>query len=776
MPESEYTDAPKTLGESGQPPETRIGPAPEVQNRILLLQKADQQSRSLNRARVKGLVDGNPPYRAGDLRNAGRADACNVNWRTSEAHLNNARGAFYDAQNEVPHFATVSTAIGGRKAKQYSQIISEEFDWLIRSRDEDFDYETQISQYEMVLYGCGPLMFEDNYSFCAVAIPNRNLLVPEFALSRQTKWEECAVLVDYYVADLYKNIRKSEAATSAGWNVAAVRKAIMRACPKTQQGAQYQNWEWHQQQLKNNSCSYSAQSLIVQCAHYYVREFPEGNEECGRITHAIVLLNSGTDSSGVEANDFLFKKVGRYANWRELIHPMYYDNDGGGYHHSVTGMGRKMYSAMEAENRLLCNTFDKAFAPKIFFQPTTANSAEVMNIIKYGDWAKVPPGFQSVQIPVGSFMDETLVLHRTLKGLISSNLSQYRQNMEEKSGNPITAEEMRFRAANISQLGKTQLNHFWNQWDWYYEEKYRRASKAMNKSMPYGKDCIEFQERCLARGVPIEAIRNVESVKATRTVGQGSPFMRLQAITQLLGTSQLNPSPAGRSNIYKDYVAAQAGQAMVDRYAPEIADAPAQDDQAAIATLQVGNAKLGIAPVVSMNQDSFVFAQTFMQAMSQALMGLEEGGNPMEVHQFIETLGPATIKHIQLLSEDPRQQKMAKRLQADWKRIAGMHDKLGARIEKMKEQAEEQERMHQQAAAARNGGDPQMQLKAAQAEADNKRKNVKLANDMRRKDAQTKQKMATTAATTRQKMALADATTANSILNENRRAEASSDD
>lgn len=389
---SEYTDAPKTLNESGKPPETRIGEAPQVVNRISMLIRADSE-RSTKRRWVKGLVDGNPPYRASDLRNAGRADACNVNWRTSESYLNNARGAFYDVQNEVPQFVTVNTSLGGRKKNEWSNIITEEFHWLIRNHDDDFDYETQISQYEMVLYGCGPQLFEDEYCFRSIAIPHRNLLVPENALSRPSKWEECAVLVEWNVDTLYRYIRKGDAAKSRGWNIEATRQAIIRACPKSEQGAEYRNWEWHQQQLKNNSCCYSAESKTVPCAHYYVREFPEGNEDYGRITHAIVLLTPNEQ----DKQEFLFKKIGRYESWKQLIHPMYYDNDGGGYHHSVTGMGRKMYSAMDAENKLLCDAYDKVFAPKQLFKPTTANGSEVLKVTKAGNWGTLATGFDAVK-------------------------------------------------------------------------------------------------------------------------------------------------------------------------------------------------------------------------------------------------------------------------------------------------------------------------------------------------------------------------------------------
>lgn len=765
-----FADSPKTLTESGKPPETRIGTSFEVRDRIHLLTEADRKSRSKKRALVKGLVDGNPPYRDGDLRAAGRAEQCNVNWRGAESYLNNGRSPFYDVFSESPTFVTATATRGDEmKRVEHGNIVTEEFDTLVRDEDEDFDYEMQISQYHMVLYGCGPLMFEDEYSYCAIAIPTQNLLVPEFALSNQNKWEECAVLVDYYAHDLYKRIRNDKAATAMGWKLEAVRSAIINAQPKNR-GGQTSNWDWYQQQLKNNSFG-SVGSNVIQCAHYFVREFPEGNEEEGRITHAMVLIDRST--GGKEVNDFLFKRVGRFENWRQVIHPMYYDNDGGGYHHSVTGMGTKMASAMDADNRLTCNQFDKAFAPKQLFRPTTANAEETMKIRNVGDWGVLPVGYEAVQMPIGGFMEDSIIMSREIRARISAQLSQYRQNMEEKSGNPVTAEEIKVRQSTNSQLGKTQLNHYYRQLDWYYKEKFRRAALARNENMPYGKQAKEFQQRCTERGVPIEVVRSAK-VQATRIIGQGSPMIRQQITGEFLASSNLNPSSAGRQNILDDYYASRAGQALVRRYSPKVMEMPADDDNRALAMMQVAGAKIGVPPVISPNQNNRIFAETFMQAMFQSLESLEQGGNPMEVHAFIQTLGPATGQHIQMLGQDPRNKQMAAKLEKDWKKIAIMADKLAAQIQQMQQQQQEQQQQRQRAQAAQNGGDPEMQLKAAETRGKLALQKEKQDATLRMKQQAHSQKLATNEATTRQKLVTTDVLTASKIVNDRKAQEAAS--
>lgn len=360
-------DAPKLLEEkpSGAKtritvPSTRIQNALGTQNRVQQLAQADS-SRSALRTRVKGLVDGNPPYKAVALKNAGRSHQCNVNWRTAESYLSQATGAFYDIFSETPTYATVSSGYGTPEDQvTYSKIITEKFHDLMLE-DDTWDYCIQISQENMVLFATGPIWFNDPDDWRTEASATGELLVPERAKSNTSKWEEAGRLVSYLPHELYERIMHEKEAKETGWDVQAVKQAIINAHPDGQKGGVHSSWEWHQQGLKNHSFNYSAQSSTIECSSYFVKEFPNDEDNTGMITHVITLRSSG--DSQKKGTEYLYKRERRFGNWRQIVHPMYYANDGGGFHHSVTGMGVKMYSAMEYENRLLCNLADKTFAP-----------------------------------------------------------------------------------------------------------------------------------------------------------------------------------------------------------------------------------------------------------------------------------------------------------------------------------------------------------------------------------------------------------------------------
>jgi hypothetical protein len=758
---SEENDGLKTLSESGTPPETRMQDAQAATNRIQTLLNAEKKGRSQRRTMVKGLVDGNPPYRASDQRKAGRAAQCNVNWRVAEYYLNRARSAFYDIFSEAPTYVTVKTAYGNAKNQEnWSRIITEEWDRTQRE-DRSWDYSQQISQYEMILYGCGPVVFEDDVDWRNRAVLNRELIVPDFTKSDPTQWEEAVILQDYSADKLYGFIRNEKVAKGKGWDVEATKKAIMQAHPKTAEGGQYGNWEWHQQSLKNQSFGYSSQSKVISCSHYLYREFPKGHESEGRITHAILV--NPTDSQTETANKYLFQHVGRFENWDQIIHPMYYDNDGGGYHHSVTGMGQKMFSAMEYQNRLLCNMADKVFAPKILFKPTTAAAGQQLSIVQFAEWGQVPPNFDVLQTPVGSFSEEGLVFNRELTQLIASNLSQYNQSVKKQDGNPITATQAQIEASEQARLGKTQLNHWYAQADRLYAERYRRAvNPALNGFMPGGKEAIRFWARCKERGVPIQALRQVESVKATRIIGQGSQFMRQQALEKMLDTLALWPSESGRNNLLSDFIASQAGQGMVERYNPSTELTSDMDDQKAFAHLQIASAKDGIAPVVTGSQNHFLFAQEFLLAGSAAASSLQQGGDPMEVYAFIEVIGPSIMQHLEYVKNDPTRAKQFKQMQEQWLQLSKFHSQLGQKIQKMQQEQAKAHEMQQRARAVQNGHDPEIQLQAAEMQAKLDMKSREKAHSMELKQRQANQKLA-----------INDATTANKIVNERRKQAAS---
>lgn len=747
------SDTLKTI-ENGKVPATRMSSAANVQDFARRLVNNDER-RAFKRSRVNGLVDGNPPYRLSKLKEAGRADACNVNWGIARAYMESGVGAFYDLFSEAPGFFCVTTSHGDdENIEEYSRIMSTEADKVF-VKDEVIDYNMQRSQDQMVLHGCGPMMFENGMDVLPRAVNTGDLKVPEFTKSDTAYWETCVLQIDYYPPELYKFIENSEAATAAGWNVDYTKNVIQNAMDiKSQRGILYE-WEFYQQELKNNSLSYIDDSKMNRLAHVFWKEFD------GRITHVIVErdsttstpTNAATDDSPNPGVKFLYRRVGKYANWEECVHPMYFDRGSGGYHHSVTGLGVKMYSAMEFQNRLLCNLSDKAFAPKTLFKPTSTEATQRFQLAHHGDYALLPPGYDAVQNPIAGMLNEGLAWNNEISSLMQSNLSQYRQQTPMKQeGNPVTAKQVMYDASQNASVSKTTYNRYYKQLDLLYTEIIRRLCN-LNSTDERAKD---YQKRCVDKGVPKECFGRIESVTAVRVIGQGSTFMRKQAVDGLAAIVGALPED-GRNNWLCDKIAVEAGQSAVNRYNPQKSVKPKMaSDQQAEATLQIAAMKIGVPPVITSSQNPLTFAAAFLAAGVQAVQSVQQGGNPMEVLKFMQLDGPAIIAHLKRFAHDPLRAGAWQQLVDQWKQLAGVVDQLTTMMKQQQQQLQEQQ-------DKTNVAMTDEQIAQAKAQSDMRIKQVKTQQQLQ--IAQQKHDLNT--AKTVQSMQLADATTAAEIHRQN---------
>ncbi len=689
---------PSTLELSGRPPETRIGSATQARSIFQRLWNADSQYRAPKRAELNGLSDGNPPYIQRDLDNAGMSHRCNINFRVTKSYRSNAVGAFYDLFNEAPTYATIR--LKGKSLDEVetaSRIATLHFDWLCRYEPR-FDYDEQRSEDEMVWHGRGPLVFQDVFDWRPTAILDRQLLVPDMTLSDTAYWEnEAVILTDYAVDKLWEYIRNEKEARMIGWNVERGKRAIIKASPESTKGGLFNRWEWHQQMLKNGSRDYAGASNTVSVAHVFVKEFAKAGEAQGRITHTMVVRDDSED----KPDTFLFQKIGRFYDWCECIHPMYYDRGSGGFHHSSTGMGTEMYSTMALQNRMLCSIADRAMLPKLMLKPTSATVAEGMSLTQNGDHLILTEGMDVIQTPLAGLTEEEMMFNRELTNLVSSNLSQYRTNATEPiKGNPETATGRRLDASQQAALQKTQMNRYYNQRDGVYKEMFRRAVNTTSKTSPGGERAMEFLKRCEDDGVTVKMLKNVEWVKASRVVGQGSAFMRQESLNRLWITVGPTLPEDGRTNLVDDIIATESGPTGVERYNPKASAQKLPSDQYALAVSQVADMKIGVPAVVTSSQNPAIFAVTFMKAAQDAAGTVEQGANPVEVASFLDLVGQAIGQHLKRMSGDPSRAGLVKQLTEQWQELAQLLDQLHARIEEQKRAQEEQARKAQEEQAA----------------------------------------------------------------------------
>jgi len=730
------TGALDTISSTGSVPATRFATANDVQEFVIRLTTNDIE-RSKKRAAVRGLIDGNPPYRHSALRAAGRAEACNVNWGTGRSTVESGVGAYYDLAHEAPGVVSIRTGHGKPEERDaWSRIMSAEAEAQFKDPTLDWDFEQQQSQNEMVLHGRGPFMFEDNDNPFPRSLHDGDLKVPERTPATVRRWEVCSIDVDYYPPEVYAFIRDEEAAVSRGWDIDYTQRVIANAMDIQQPSTRAWDREFFQDQYKQNSLNFVDESKIVPLAHVFWKEFS------GKITHAIVQRDGMANAEP----KYLFFHFERYNSFTECVHPMYFDRGNGGWHYTVTGLGVKMYGAMVYENRLLCNLMDKAFAPKIFFKFGSASSSEKFTLTTFGDWGKIPAGTDVVQNPIAGLMQDGLAMFRTSSELMRSNLSNYRQTARmDMPGNPATAKEVMLEASKESALNRTGINRYYQQLDVLYFEIVRRLCNP-NSTHARAK---AFQEACVKKGVPRECFGRIEAVNAVRVVGEGNPFLRREALEAMRPDVASLPEE-GRNNWLNDRIAATAGAASVERYNPSKQAKKMADEQDWMLAQAISMMRQGMAPPITSEQNPVKFAAGILQAATQALQSLQQGGNPMQVLAFLQLAGPAVLAHLRRFAQDPMRKQIFKVLLAQLKKVSSFTDKLRQTVAKMQKQQQAQQQKTQAAMS-------DQALAAAKAR-----------SDIAIKQAKARVHLQTQLARTRQNMALADASTASTIRRQNR--------
>lgn len=745
------------LNQDESVPRTRLSSAMDARSLVDTLNRANLVRAEVN-AEVAGLVDGNPPFLKSDLKRLNQSNRSNFNDRTAEAFVNSAGSARYDIWSEAPTFAVIDTDYGSNTDRvRWGNIMTEEFQKLNRA-DRTLDYMKQVSDRECVLFGFGPVVFDDPNDYHCRAIGNLDVMVPDGTPCNIPDWDIAVVRIDYRVNQLYAFIEDEKMASEVGWDVEQVKKALINAAPKSLQGRMNgQSWTWYQDKIRQNDFLFSSEECTVPIASILYREFPEDGEAQGKISHAMILDRVGQTDS--DPDKFLFQRLNRFDDWEQYIHGFYYDR-GNGKHHGVKGIGIKFFGYLQHQNRFINALCDAGYARmQIHFQAATADNAQKLSIVQQGPYAIYPSGMEVAQINSAGVLDAPMAVLARLRQGLDDNLAQYRTAPTVKEGNPITAKEYQGNMAMRSALGNTELNRYYEQLDAFWDERFRRCRNPnVTPRMRGGREILKFQKACRDRGVPMEALQKARA-RAYRVVGQGSPYQRQAVLEKFMSLSGMFPEE-GITAIKDDFIASLAGQAAVDRYNPKKRDDGASQDLWE-AMSENADMKINAPVVVVSHQNNVIHLETHLQAASQAAAHLEQGADPTEVLQFLNAVGQHAAQHLRVLERDPTRKKVYDLLYAQFEQLGGVANQLRRTI---KAQMDEQARIAQEtteaqnkAAAIASGQDPSTIIATAKAQSDLQLKTAAAQQEMRIKSTKAKQSLA-----------IKDLTTAMKIKNESR--------
>lgn len=703
--------------ERGVAPKSRLSDPRKTQELGAKLIEAARE-RSRKNALLKGQLDGNRPYSQAKLRAAAQAWRTNVNFGEAKAAVSAALTPFYDLFTGSKWYFSIDTKFGSnaKERDDFSKAITEQANYHVQEWD-GFDFNMQAMLFDMISFGKGFMFWLDKTDWRSEWIAQHLVYVPDSTKAHTSKLPLLMIRTEYQVHELWKKIENEKAADAVGWNVRYVKHAIENAYPANKASSSERlTYEAVQQRIKDNDIYEGMEADKVPVYQILVAEFN------GKVSRLIVPESPLPSRDGqADTVEFLYENVGEYSSFAEAVATFFFETLDGSWN-GANGLAKELYDAIEIKNRLKCTIVDSAFLrSSIVLQALDATSVDKASLIQIGAFSVVPPGFAIQNSTIMGDLQSPILCDRMLEATISGNIGIFRAKMDKPEGNPRTAKEVEINYQQGATLSNSAVNRFYLNLDRYYKELVRRLVKDK-----------EFIARCEEYGIPKEALTKIVCVRAYRTVGNGSVFMRQQAQGRIAPLVPLMPE-AGRIEWARDSVASELNQYAAARYFPDTQDDTLRTDHAYDATIENGLLKIGAPILITPKQNGIIHCQTHLQFAAAAAASLQNGANPLEVLNTLDAVGGHVTEHRARLSQDNFRGEELKAIDEQLGQLAKIADDLRKKIREQAEASQERAQMEQQAQAAEQGMDPEMRINAAKAAQDMaiKKEKADLANQLK---------------------------------------------
>ena len=577
----------RTVSENGKAPESRLRNASQAFEVAVEIEKSNKK-RSGKMGRIYRAYNRFPPTQYSKLAKEGGDWQSNVNFGMLAFVVDNNLASFFDMLTERTQTAEIVTKKGDAKERrEWSEYISIGFDQAIQRWDE-FLLNQEQGLLDMLLYGKGVEMWEDNDGFMTKHIPADEILVPDSTKINLGNFDVVVVRWKYQLHELYDAIKDEASAEEMGWNVDAVIEAMRW---KRDSWRSKTSEEFLKDVKEGNVTLTSHLKENISVFILYVKEFG------GKVSKHIVLRDyapafsltrgaipkMGDKEHDTKINDigFLFSKTAMFENYKQVF-AVFIDNAGSGMWHNTPSLAEKIF--------VQCRQYDFAMnaimdAIKInmslILQGSTAEATEKLKDLVLGPYTILPADVnvaqQRMSLPTG---DATNALQFLMLDM-NRGIGNYRIHEKGQGGEAPTATQSQLDATEAAKLTGTQLRRFNSQHSIYYRELYRRFVDMKEGEEGY-ETFKEFKDFMAEKKVPKEAwqFKNIHSIKSTMLAGAGSPSYKLMAAQQTIQLTNISPKDEGQANAVRDAIAALQGRNNVDRYLPrEVRPDPTWDEQ-----------------------------------------------------------------------------------------------------------------------------------------------------------------------------------------------------
>lgn len=676
----------QTLSETGQPPKGRIKDVASATAIYTTLKSADETS-AKNRAKIQAMFDGEPPYSDSELRNMQQSYRCNLNFGNAEAYLEQAMSAYIDLVHGTETLVRVHTTFGEEEQRlEWNGIIAEEITRTMREWPM-FDIAYLGLCHQFVAHGVGIVHWADPIDWRWESTGFGDVLIPRQTKASEEQIEVAVAHRPMLVTELFSKIQDREAATALGWNVDEVEKAIRKAVEISENDLTA--WERFAAEVKNNDTYFvGARSAKVQLICVWTKEFD------GTVSQYLSL----DDGSNKE---FLMKATSRYKHMNQAFVFFTYGIGTNGTYHSIRGLGHKIFPHIQWVNRLRGAAADAAMLnSSTMFQPADESALDSFSFSYNGPFAILPPGITYVERKIPDMGNAVYPVLQDMTSQMNERVGQYTMAAMFGGAKDRTRYEVAAQLEASSKLSITALNLFYGPWTRVMREMVRRMTWGeYSPLLPGGAEVHQMVQRCLARGVPAEAIYALDHAKTTcvRAVGAGSQAQRivtLQQLNEYIGSFDTE----GRLRVLRDQVAALVGYENANRYIPA-SGTPRLPVDSQVAQLENTIIEQGGPVQVFPNQIHAAHLEIHIAHMQNRLDALEAGEMDLEeATRMILPVHGHAVQHLEMIQGDPSIELLSSRYRNQLKSFGEILNNGVKHIQKL-----ERERQAAEAQAAPEG-------------------------------------------------------------------------
>lgn len=709
-----------------------------VQDRVATVQAARSIYRKLHdansadayrRDRIKGQVDGKPPWDPDLLAEKGLGYITNVNFLELRAVLDDRAGRRFSSYYEVPALVRVRQNFKYDQTKPqlpFSSVIEEEFTRLLKEDWSGFYPLLDLVGREADSYGYGVALFPDEWDWRPKAF-HTSMFMPDPSAGLDPERLPLFCLHDKLTAgELFRYIDDEDLAKDSGWNVSAIRRLLVDVYvsgEKQDDGRgdlQGTAWESLEQHYRNNDFFYQSREFDpIEIVHIVYQQV--GSR---RVAHKMFPRLERPENDA-----FIFSDPERYGSMSQALWLLPY-NYGDGYLKSCRGIASYMEQHCDMSNRFLGRAMDAGMtAASLLVQPTSSMAKDKLQVVRAGILTVIDPGLQMQQQNFSPRIGDILTLRRVSSDLVQNNTRESKDYAEDPAANqqPVSAAEIQDKASRASRGENQQTVFYSKHLQVLYREMFRRITNpdmVLSETDYPGKDyALVFIRRCAERGVPVELLLDLDNwrIMAVKPIGGGSPQARQQALTNMMQVRN-EYDERGRKELIREYTAAQTSYEELDRFAPLQNRDEIGSNEHSIAALENASFGSGIQIPAGSDQVHVIHFKSHSQQILQMLQAIEEQGpqavDPQRGMLYIGAALPNMEQHLQYLQLEPTRKAFVQEGVKILRQASALYDQFKAAVEKaQQEQAKlEQEREEQLQDSERRALTAEQQVELAKAE------------------------------------------------------------